>query len=159
MHAFEYNIRVTDQPNDLAVLPYSSGTTGAPKGCMHSHYTTMAVLIGGLQWQAVDEADVHLATLPMFHVTGMQVGMNGSLISGGTIVIMTRWDRRRAADLIRRHGVTRWRSIATMAIDMVNDPDVASYDFSSLKASFTLANQTIGLILFPEDTGNRNLKN
>ncbi|HAV08267.1 MAG TPA: long-chain fatty acid--CoA ligase [Rhodobacteraceae bacterium] len=122
------------QPNDLAVLPYSSGTTGAPKGCMHSHYTTMAVLIGGLQWQAVDEADVHLATLPMFHVTGMQVGMNGSLISGGTIVIMTRWDRRRAADLIRRHGVTRWRSIATMAIDMVNDPDVASYDFSSLKA-------------------------
>ena len=124
----------TAEPHDLAVLPYSSGTTGAPKGCMHSHFTTMAVLVGGLQWQSADETDVHLATLPMFHVTGMQVGMNGSLISGGTIVILTRWDRRHAADLIRRYRVTRWRSIATMAIDMVNDPDVASYDFSSLKA-------------------------
>ncbi len=121
-------------PHDLAVLPYSSGTTGAPKGCMHSHATTMAVLEGGLAWQRVDHTDRHLACLPMFHVTGMQVGMNGALISGGTIVIMTRWDRRMAATLIKRHQITRWRSIATMAIDMVNDPDVTPADFASLRA-------------------------
>ena len=49
-------------------------------------------------------------------------------------MIMVRWDREVAAELIRRHQITRWRSISTMAIDLVNDPKIAKYDLSSLKA-------------------------
>lgn len=120
--------------DDLAVIPYSSGTTGKPKGCMHSHFTVNVTAWGGVVWNPSDETDVHLCTLPLFHVTGMQACMNGPLIAGGTIILMTRWNRDTAAELIRRYGVTRWRSISTMAIDLVNAPGAGDYDLSSLKA-------------------------
>ena len=122
------------QPDDLAVIPYSSGTTGQPKGCMHSHHTVNVTAIGGVLWNPIDETAVHLATLPFFHVTGMQAVMNGPLYAGGSIVILIRWNRTYAAELIRRYRVTRWRSISTMAIDLVNDPDAAGHDLSSLEA-------------------------
>ncbi len=124
----------TAGPDDLCVIPYSSGTTGQPKGCMHTHYTVQVTNKGGLQWNPMDENDISLATLPLFHVTGMQNSMNGPIASGGTIVLMSRWNRATAAELIKRHRVTRWRSITTMAIDLVNDPDVDSYDLGSLNA-------------------------
>ncbi|WP_119166745.1 long-chain-fatty-acid--CoA ligase [Algihabitans albus] len=119
--------------DDLAVIPYSSGTTGHPKGCMHTHRTVMATLVGGIAWNPMDETSISLVSLPLFHVTGMQNSMNGPIYVGGSMVIMTRWDRAAAADLIRRYRVTRWRSISTMAIDLVNDPDAESYDLCSLE--------------------------
>ena len=122
------------EPGDLALIPYSSGTTGQPKGCMHSHRTVMETAYGGVIWNPSRETDVHLATLPFFHVTGMQAALNGPILAGGCIVILLRWNRTHAAHLIARYRVTRWRSISTMAIDLVNDPDVASYDLSSLQA-------------------------
>ncbi|THD74137.1 long-chain fatty acid--CoA ligase [Thalassobius vesicularis] len=121
-------------PDDLAVIPYSSGTTGAPKGCVHTHRTVQVTCIGGLIWNPMGEHDVSLTVLPLFHVTGMQAAMNSPIYSGGTMVVMTRWNRATAAALIQRHRVTRWRSISTMAIDLVNDPDFDSYDLSSLTA-------------------------
>lgn len=120
--------------DDLAVIPYSSGTTGQPKGCMHSHFTVNVTAWGGLAWSPSETEDVSLASLPLFHVTGMQACMNGPLIIGSAIVLMTRWNRDIAAELIRRHRVTRWRSISTMAIDLVNSPRLAEYDLSSLLA-------------------------
>ena len=119
-------------PDDLAVIPYSSGTTGQPKGCMHTHRSVMVTLIGGIVWRPPDEDDVSLANLPMFHVTGMQAVMNAPIYCGTTVVIMTRWNRELAAELIRRYKVTRWTSITTMAIDLINDPNIDSYDLSSL---------------------------
>lgn len=122
------------KPDDLAVIPYSSGTTGQPKGCMHSHRTVMVTALGGVAWNPVDETAVNLAVLPLFHVTGMQACMNGPIIAGSAIVIMTRWNRDTAAELIKRYRVTRWRSISTMAIDLVNAPNADTYDLSSLEA-------------------------
>lgn len=118
--------------DDLAVIPYSSGTTGQPKGCMHSHFTVNVTAYGGVIWNYSDETDVSLASLPLFHVTGMQAAMNGPILVGGSVAIMTRWNRETAARLIARHRVTRWRSIATMAIDLVNAPELADYDLTSL---------------------------
>jgi fatty-acyl-CoA synthase len=120
--------------DDLCVLPYSSGTTGAPKGCMHPHRSAMATLIGSVIWNPSTVDSVHLVTLPLFHVTGMQASMNGPIFAGSTMVMMTRWDRRVAAELIQRYRVTNWRSIVTMAIDFVADPDIGQYDLSSLRA-------------------------
>ncbi|GAB5469647.1 MAG: long-chain fatty acid--CoA ligase [Rhodospirillales bacterium] len=122
------------QADDLAVIPYSSGTTGAPKGCMHSHRTVMTTVIGGIAWNpGSDGHAIHLISLPLFHVTGMQNGMNAPLYQGHTLVLMSRWDRRSAARLIERHRIARWRNITTMVIDLLGDPDLAAYDLSSLE--------------------------
>jgi fatty-acyl-CoA synthase len=120
--------------DDLAVIPYSSGTTGAPKGCVHTHFTLQVTCHGGLVWNPMADDDVSLSVLPFFHVTGMQSAMNMPISSGGTMVIMTRWNRAIAAKLIERYKVSRWRSISTMAIDLVNDPHFSDYDLSSLVA-------------------------
>ncbi|GHE02535.1 long-chain fatty acid--CoA ligase [Defluviimonas sp. 20V17] len=125
---------ITAGPDDLAVIPYSSGSTGHPKGCMHSHRTVMATAVGSVAWSPGGDEKPALVSLPLFHVTGMQNSMNGPILAGQTMVIMTRWDRRLAAYLIERYRVGRWRSITTMAIDLVNDPEVARHDLSSLEA-------------------------
>ena len=121
-------------PGDLAVMPFTSGTTGSPKGCMHTHGSVMATLVGAVVWNPASGDSVMLTTLPLFHVTGMQNSMNGPLYAGATIVVMTRWDRHTAAELIQRHGVTHWRNITTMAVDFLSAPELADYDLSSLKA-------------------------
>ncbi|WP_370209521.1 long-chain fatty acid--CoA ligase [Alloalcanivorax venustensis] len=121
-------------PDDLAVFPYSSGTTGAPKGCMHTHRSVMATCVHGAAWRSGGGREgVTLSTLPYFHVTGMQGAMNGPIFVGSCIVLMTRWDRRTAAKLIERYRVTSWTNIVTMAIDLLSDPDVERFDLSSLE--------------------------
>ena len=120
-------------PDDLAVFPYSSGTTGAPKGCMHTHASVMATCVQGAVWSHGTTESVTLATLPYFHVTGMQGSMNSPIYGGSLIVLMTRWDRQVAAKLIERYRVSRWVNIVTMAIDLLSDPEVESYDLSSLE--------------------------
>ena len=80
-------------PDDLAVMPYTSGTTGQPKGCMHTHSSVQATTIAYLQWRGSGDGAVVLCPLPMFHVTGMQAGMNAPLYRGATIVLLSRWDR------------------------------------------------------------------
>lgn len=119
--------------DDLAVIPYSSGTTGQPKGCMHTNYSVQATAIGGVLWNPNEDKEVHLVSLPLFHVTGMQSSMNGPIITAGAMVIMTRWDRDVAAQLISKFKISRWRSISTMAIDLVNSDKLDSYDLSSLR--------------------------
>jgi fatty-acyl-CoA synthase len=121
-------------PDDLAVFPYSSGTTGAPKGCMHTHRSVMATCVHGAAWRAGGGREsVILSTLPYFHVTGMQSAMNSPIFMGSCVVLMTRWDRRTAAKLIERYKVSSWTNIVTMAIDLLSDPDVGSFDLSSLQ--------------------------
>lgn len=120
-------------PDDLAVIPYTSGTTGAPKGCMHTHRSVMHPAIGGAEFCRVAKDQVALAALPMFHVTGLQMGVNTLLFSGGTMVVMTRWDRRCAAMLIQRHRVTSWTAIPTMLIDFMAQPELDQFDLSSMK--------------------------
>ncbi|PJI38729.1 long-chain-fatty-acid--CoA ligase [Ferrovibrio sp.] len=118
--------------DDWCVLPYSSGTTGAPKGCLHNIRGVTATLFGSIAWNPATPESVQLVTLPLFHVTGMQNSMNAPLFNGATLVLMTRWDRRVAADLIRRHRITHWRNITTMCIDFLSDPESANWDLSSL---------------------------
>ena len=121
-------------PDDLAVLPYTSGTTGNPKGCMHSHRTVMTNVVGGVTWSQASSASVVLATLPLFHVTGMQGSMNAPIYRGACIVLMTRWNRDTAAEMIQRYGVTGWTNISTMMIDFLANPRIGEYDLSSLEA-------------------------
>ncbi len=119
-------------PDDLAVLPYTSGTTGKPKGCMHPHSTIMFTANGGVYWGTATSDSVVLGVLPMFHVTGMQGNMNTPIIVGATVVMMTRWDRDCAGELIQRCRVTGWTNITAMLIDFLANPNLDRYDLSSL---------------------------
>lgn len=119
-------------PDDLAALPYTSGTTGLPKGCMLTHSNLLHTSTGGCCWaQTTSEAAV-LGVLPMFHLTGMQANMNIPIQLGATTVLMTRWDRDVAAELIQRHRITSVIGITTMIVDFLANPDLGRFDLSSI---------------------------
>src|SRR3954470_13912063 len=118
---------------DLAVMPYTSGTTGQPKGCMHTHANVQATATAYLEWRGGPSEPVVLTALPMFHVTGMQAGMNAPLNAGATLVVLARWDRDCAARQIERARVTNWSAITTMLVDFLSNPRLDDYDLSSLQ--------------------------
>jgi fatty-acyl-CoA synthase len=122
----------TAGPDDLALLPYTSGTTGLPKGCMHPHRTLMHNAAGGA-WGFAGPEVVSLGVVPFFHITGMLYGVLGSVYCGSTVVVMPRWDRELAAALIARHRVSHWTCIPTMVIDLFASPRHASFDLTSLR--------------------------
>jgi fatty-acyl-CoA synthase len=124
---------LTAGPGDLCAMPYTSGTTGLPKGCMHTHGSVMYNALAGMQWFGSQQDSVALSVLPLFHVTGMQGGMNGPIFSGATVVLMARWDRDMAAECIRRHRVNATQLISTMVIDLLSSPRVGEYDLSSIR--------------------------
>lgn len=120
-------------PADLACMPYTSGTTGRPKGCMHTHRSMMFTAMAAALWVGGTPDHQVLVSLPMFHVTGMQISMNTAIYSGATQIIMPRWDRDQAGRLITRYRITTWTSIPTMMIDFLSNPRLADYDISSLR--------------------------
>jgi fatty-acyl-CoA synthase len=120
-------------PDDLCVMPYTSGTTGNPKGCVHRHRSTMFTTVAGPQWNRIYQDECSLAVLPFFHVTGMQGGMNAPIYTGATIVLLPRWDRGVAAELIKRNRVTALGMVPTMVVDLLSSPDLATYDLSSIR--------------------------
>jgi fatty-acyl-CoA synthase len=122
----------TAGPDDLALLPYTSGTTGLPKGCMHTHRTLMHNAVSG-QWSHSGAETVGLGVVPMFHITGMMLCALGSVYAGATLVLMPRWDRELAGRLFARHGITHWTCIPTMVIDLFGSPNYKRFDLSSLR--------------------------
>jgi fatty-acyl-CoA synthase len=122
----------TTQAADMAVLPYTSGTTGLPKGCIHLHQSLMHNAMASAFWSQGTPDNVSLCVVPMFHITGMVSVMHSAIYLGATLVLMPRWNRDLAARLIQRHRVTHWTNIPTMVIDLLGSPDVDQYDLSSL---------------------------
>ena len=93
----------------LATLPFSSGTTGLPKGVMLSHHNLVANVYQTLtpgEYGAIAEDDVLLCFLPMYHIYGLLIGLNVPLIRGGTVVLMPRFDCERSLRAIAEEGVT-----------------------------------------------------
>lgn len=121
------------RPEDLACMPYTSGTTGKPKGCIHTHRSVIFNSVASPTWSGSIVANhVSLAVLPFFHVTGMQSVMNSMIYCGGTLVILPRWDRDAAGQLITRYAVSNWTLVPSMMIDFLSNPRLAEYDISRL---------------------------
>lgn len=114
---------LTVTPQDLAVLPYTSGTTGLPKGCMHTHASIMHNAVGSCLWGNSTFENVVLAVVPMFHITGMVSVMHAAIYGGATLVVMPRWERELAGHLISHWRVTHWTCIPTMIIDLMASPN------------------------------------
>jgi fatty-acyl-CoA synthase len=119
-------------PEDLALLPYTSGTTGNPKGCMHPHRSIMHNAAAAAAWGNATCENVALLAVPMFHITGMVSVMHCAIFAGATLVVMPRWDREMAGWLISRWKVTTWTNIPTMVIDLLASPNFDKFDLSSL---------------------------
>jgi fatty-acyl-CoA synthase/long-chain acyl-CoA synthetase len=108
--------------NTLCMLAYTSGTTGNPKGCMHTHGTMMSSAVGSQVWRSSSPESVVLAVAPMFHLLGMQNCMHSPIYLGATVVLMPRWDRALAADLIERYRVSAWGAPPAMLVDFSRSP-------------------------------------
>ncbi|HXV07594.1 MAG TPA: long-chain fatty acid--CoA ligase [Burkholderiales bacterium] len=122
--------------DDLSAILYTSGTTGKPKGCMHTHGTVMCTAVGGALWEGMAPHSVALATAPMFHVTGMQHSLNAPIFMGASIALLPRWDPAAAAYMIERYRVTHWANVPTMVVDLLAHPDTERRDLSSLQNVF-----------------------
>ena len=119
--------------DDVVVLPYSSGTTGLPKGVMLTHANLVNNIEQGASSVASQGSDVVLAVLPFFHIYGMQVLMNDQLHHGATLVTMPRFDLGQALSLIERHQVTRFFAVPPIVLALAKHPAVGDYDLSSLR--------------------------
>jgi fatty-acyl-CoA synthase len=123
-------------PGDLCLMPYTSGSTGQPKGCMHTHATCLHNIAGSALWKHVTADTVALATAPFFHVTGLIHSFLATVYAGGTMVIQRRWDPLEAARLVERHRCTHWDNVPTMVVDLLSHPEALRHDVSSLKWIF-----------------------
>ena len=118
---------------DLAVLPYSSGTTGLPKGVMLTHGNLVANLCQIDAAFPITSEDTLIGVLPFFHIYGMTVIMNQGLRAGATIVTMPRFDLEGFLDLIEKHKVTRTYVVPPIALALAKHPAVEGRNLSSVQ--------------------------
>lgn len=110
-------------PGDLCVMPYTSGTTGRPKACMHPHSNVVFTAVAQAVWYDFVDTTVITAFMPLFHVAGMQFSLNGGISAGVTMAMMARWDRALIPPLFKRYRVTHWSAAPTMVVDVLTAPD------------------------------------
>jgi acyl-CoA synthetase (AMP-forming)/AMP-acid ligase II len=125
--------RVTDLNEHIALLQYTGGTTGLPKGATITHYTLAHNVAGATLWFGYTREDVHMGMMPFSHVQGMTQAMNSSLFSGGRLVILARFTPEALARVIEYYKGTIWKGNTTMVIAMIQWPEIHRYDLSSLR--------------------------
>jgi long-chain acyl-CoA synthetase len=133
----EHPIFESREPQDTAVIIYTSGTTGKPKGAELTHFTLyMNSDIPGRLFD-MQENDVVITALPLFHVFGLSSVMNTSVRFGGTMTLIPRFDAKTVLEAIQRDHATVFEGVPTMFVALLNHPDVDSYDVSTLRISIS----------------------
>jgi len=131
-------------PDDDATILYTSGTTGSPKGAVSTHRAVLSALLSfgcraatnavrfPHEKAAQKDPNCFILTVPLFHVTGCVAVMLSCFASGAKLVMMYKWDAERALELIERERVTNFVGVPTMSWDLLESPDFARRDTSSL---------------------------
>ena len=124
-----------DPANDIAVLQYTGGTTGVPKGAMltHANLTANASQIRAWCGQLSDGDERVLGVLPLFHVFGMTSVMNLGIATGAELILMPRFNAKAVLKSIERQKVTLFMGVPTIFHALNDAPEFADYDLSSLK--------------------------
>lgn len=147
-------------PQQLAVLIYSGGTTGVPKGIMLSHYSIVANAHQIAAWGGLAEKDSMLAVLPLFHGFGMSVCMNSSVMAGMEIILLPKFTARDMAETIHKYRPTLAAAVPTILVALSNLTNIDKYDFTCLKAVWVgAAALTDGIKnTFEKKTGGRSIE-
>ncbi|KYH27371.1 acetyl-coenzyme A synthetase [Halalkalicoccus paucihalophilus] len=121
--------------DDDAVQPYTSGTTGQPKGVQltHENLATNAEASVAVIPDGIRADDTMLGVLPLFHIYGMTVTMNATLFAGGAYYPRPSWDAGEATSLIEEEELTLMHGVPAMYNDVINQPDAEEFDLSSLR--------------------------
>jgi acyl-CoA synthetase (AMP-forming)/AMP-acid ligase II len=120
-------------PRDLVALPYSSGTTGLPKGVMLTHRNLVANILQSTVQQPVTADDTLVGVLPLFHIYGLSVVMNAVLRNGATLVTMPRFDLEDYLALVQEHRATKAHLVPPIVLALAKSPLVERYDLASLE--------------------------
>lgn len=126
-----------DADNDVVVLPYSSGTTGFPKGVMLTHKNLVANLVQITGHIPMYEKDVSFAVLPFFHIYGMVVIMSHTLANGATAVTVPRFDMVQMLELVQTHKISVLYLVPPIVLGLAKHPVVEQYDLSSARLVFS----------------------
>lgn len=119
--------------DDVALMTYTSGTTGLPKGAMLTYGNALFKTRAATDCNGVGSGDVLLSIAPLYHIAGMLMGVNVPVLSGAASVLLHRFDPHAVLQAIARYKVSWWYSIAPMNVTCMQVPDIASFDLSSLK--------------------------
>src|SRR6266516_1223939 len=126
---------VSVSPSDIACLQYTGGTTGTSKGAMLTHANLVSNAYQTEQWLSCGEhrPEVMVAALPLFHIYAMTCVMISSVLAGGTVIILPRFELRSALNVVRKYRPTLFHGVPTMYVAFNNAPNVERYDFKSLR--------------------------
>ena len=114
--------------DDVALMTYTSGTTGLPKGAMLSYGNALFKTRAAADCNGVGPADVLLSIAPLYHIAGMLMGVNVPVLSGATSVLLHRFDPRAVLQAIATYKVSWWYSIAPMNVACMQVPGIAGFD-------------------------------
>ena len=124
---------VSDLKESLALLQYTGGTTGLPKGAMITHHALTIASVGSGYWFNNTADDVYLGVTPFFHIMGMVQMMCAPLLSGGKIAILPRFIPDVVAEAIQHYRCSAWVGATTMLVALLQLKDIDSYDLSSFR--------------------------
>ena len=122
-----------DPTEDVVALPYSSGTTGTPKGVMLTHRNLVANLAQTRAVEQLTPDDTLIGILPFYHIYGMTVIMSAALRAGATIVTMPRFDLEQFLTLLQQHAVTVAYLVPPIVLALAKHPLVDQFDISKLQ--------------------------
>jgi long-chain acyl-CoA synthetase len=146
-----------DPSRDIALLQYTGGTTGTPKGAVITHRNLVVNAVQFATWLGFRHDDVHLAALPLFHIYGMTTSMNAPIYSASKIVLMPKFEVTQLFETVDRHKPTVFCGVPTMYTALVNHPEVKNHDLRSIRVCISGAAPLPGEVQrkFEQITGGR----